>query len=126
MPSNSTRPVNLALTTMVFPPMAISSILHRLSGVALFLFLPIILYFLSLSLQDETTFTDLHLWLATPYCKAFLWLYTSAAWYHAIAGIRHLIMDAGFGEGLTAGRYSAIAVIGLGVVGALALGVLIW
>src|SRR3990167_2410781 len=120
------KPVNLDLTTMAFPPMAIASILHRISGVVLFLCLPVILYWLNLSLKNASSFTDLQLILANPYYKSLLWLFVSSLWYHLIAGIRHMFMDIGIGESLKAGYASANLVIILGILGALGLGVLIW
>lgn len=126
MKDKQKRPVNLDLTTMVFPPMAIASILHRISGIMLFLCLPAVLYWLDLSLRDVTTFTDLQLALANPYAKTVLWVFAASAWYHLLAGIRHMLMDVGIGESLHVGRVTAMWVIGLGVVGALMLGVWIW
>lgn len=120
------RPINLALTTMVFPPMAIVSILHRLSGVILFLFLPIVLYWLRLSLKDAGSFTDLQLILANPYYKGVLWLFLTALWYHLIAGLRHMLMDIGIGESLSSGCKSAKIIMILGALGSLCLGVFIW
>lgn len=125
-PACKKRPINLDLTTMAFPPMAIVSILHRISGVMLFLLLPLMLYWLNVSLHDVGTFTDLQLWLANPYCKILLWMFLSAAWFHSIAGIRHMVMDLGIGESLNAGRLSAFAVLGVGVFGALILGIWLW
>ena len=121
-----TKPMNLDLTTMVFPPMAVASILHRVSGVLLFLLLPWVLYLLALSLRDVSSFTELQLWLANPYFKVLTWMTASAAWYHLVAGVRHLLMDMGIGESLHAGRWSAIGVIGLGLVGVVVLGIWIW
>jgi succinate dehydrogenase / fumarate reductase cytochrome b subunit len=118
--------MNLDLTTMVFPPMAVVSILHRLSGVVLFLLLPGLLYLLELSLRDVSSFTELKLWLVSPYCKAFLWIYTSALWFHAVAGCRHLLMDIGIGESLHAGRRSSIAVMVVAALGFVVLGGLLW
>ncbi len=46
--------------------------------------------------------------------------------YHVIAGIRHLIMDMGFGESLRAGRMSAVSIIALAVILAIFLGIWIW
>lgn len=120
------RPVNLDLATLSYPPMAIASILHRISGILLFLLLPFMLYLLDLSLRDTSTFTDLRLWLANPYCKILVWVFASSALYHSLAGIRHMLMDIGLGESLAAGRRSSIAVLLLGVIGTLGLGVWIW
>jgi len=46
--------------------------------------------------------------------------------YHIVAGIRHLLMDAGIGETLQGGRFGSFAVITLGVIMAVISGVLIW
>ena len=121
------RPVNLDLGSLKFPPMAIASILHRISGVVLFLLLPMMLYFLSLSLESEATFSHLSTIVLAHSCyKLLLWVFSSALFYHVIAGIRHLLMDIGYGETLHAGRRSAIVVIGLSVLATVFLGVFIW
>lgn len=46
--------------------------------------------------------------------------------YHILAGVRHLLMDAGIGETLEGGRFGSYAVIILGVVAAISIGVWIW
>jgi len=58
--------------------------------------------------------------------KLVTWLILSMLAYHIIAGIRHLLMDAGMGETLQAGRAGAYAVMVLGVIAAVILGVCIW
>jgi len=120
------RPVNLSLTSLRFPPMAIASILHRLSGILLFILLPIILYFWDCSLCSDVSFQSLLITLQQPLAKLVLWGFSAAFFYHLIAGIRHLCMDMGLGESLSAGRASAIIVIGLGVLMFLGLGVWLW
>lgn len=120
------RPINLDLATLKFPPMAITSILHRISGLIIFILLPFMLYCLYLSLRSAESFAQLQLMLQSPYYKVLIWGFSSAFAYHLIAGIRHLIMDAGFGEDLCAGRRSAIAVIVLAVISTFLLGSWIW
>lgn len=105
------RPINLNLTTIRFPLPAIVSILHRISGVFLFLALPFLLCILSHSLTSATSFSQEQTWLSQPLPRFFLWLVLSAVIYHVIAGIRHLVMDFGFAESLQAGRCTAKAVI---------------
>lgn len=124
--NNNKRPVNLDLLTLKFPPMAISSILHRISGILIFVLFPIILFILGNSLHSEETFQQLGLMLTTPYYKLILWAFGSAMIYHVIAGIRHIIMDLGFGESLCAGRMSSIAVIILAAISVIFLGIWIW
>ena len=121
---NTKRPINLDLMTMKFPPMAIASILHRLSGLLLLLLLPYILYLLHQSLISAASFAQLNLFLTQPLAKFGLWLFLSALTYHLLAGIRHLLMDYGIGESLRAGKASAIFVIT--AAGILMIGIGIW
>ncbi|WED43189.1 succinate dehydrogenase, cytochrome b556 subunit [Legionella cardiaca] len=123
---NQKRPINLDLGTMKFPPMAIASILHRISGLVLFLLMPAMLYFLGMSLYSSDSFIELQHMLRTPLHKLLLWAFSAALIYHVLAGIRHLLMDAGYGEHLHAGRRSAILVIALAVIFTLLLGIWIW
>jgi len=93
-----TRPVNLDLTTVKFPLPAITSILHRISGVALFFSIGVVLYLLQLSLESEAGFERVtELLRATP-VKLMVWLILAGLLYHLIAGIKHLLMDWGLGE----------------------------
>lgn len=123
---NKKRPVNLDLGTLKFPAMAIASILHRISGMVLFLLLPLLLYFLYLSLDNEESYTNLQGILQSPYNKFLLWVFIAALIYHLLAGIRHLLMDVGIGEHLEEGRRSAIFVIGCSVVLTILAGIWIW
>lgn len=123
---NHQRPVNLDLGSLKFPPMAIASILHRISGLVLFLLLPIMMYFLSVSLQSSVSFDNLQTLLTNVYCKVILWAFTAALVYHVLAGFRHVFMDLGFGEHLVTARRSAIILIALAIVLTIFLGVWIW
>lgn len=123
---NKKRPVNLDLSTLKYPPMAIVSILHRISGVVLFLLFPIMLYLFSQSLHSDATFHQLQMTLANPYSKLLLWVFSGALMLHVLAGIRHVLMDIGFGEGLLAGRRSAISVMILAILSIIFLGIWIW
>ena len=102
------RPVNLNLATLKFPPMAITSILHRISGVLLFVLMPLIFYLFSLSLKSAEDFTAISNCI---YAKLILWAFFSAFGYHLLAGLKHLIADLGHHEGLVAARRSAYALL---------------
>lgn len=123
---NKTRPVNLDLGSLKFPPMAIASILHRVSGVALFLLLPIMLFIFGQLMHSEESFVRMHALLTHPCYKIVLWAFGSAWIYHMLAGIRHMLMDLGFGEHLGASRFTAILVIVLAILLTLFLGFWIW
>ncbi len=123
---NNRKPINLDITKLKFPPMAIVSILHRASGVLLFLFVPLMLYLLHASLASQDCFVALQHSLQNPGMKLLIWILMSAVLYHLIAGIRHVLMDLGFAESLQAGKVSAIVVLALGVIFVVIAGVCIW
>ena len=120
------RPVNLDLGSLKFPPMAIASILHRVSGLVMFILLPVMLCYLSMTLTSETSFNDIAAYFENPWRKLLLWAFCSAWVYHVMAGIRHILMDIGLGESLEAGRRSAVFVIFLAIVLIIFLGIRIW
>lgn len=123
---NKKRPVNLDLGSLKFPPMAIVSILHRISGVILFVFLPVLIFLLGISLRSEESFAQMKIMLTQPFYQLVLWAFSAALIFHLLAGFRHVLMDMGFGEHLCAGRRSAILVIALAVISTIILGIWIW
>jgi len=123
---NKKRPINLNLFSIKFPIMAIASILHRLSGVILFLFIPGLVWMLDKSLASAESFEQIKSCLSSFGCKLLIWILLSAIIYHVIAGFRHLIMDTGHLESLKGGRWSARIVIGLSVILSLLTGCWIW
>ncbi len=120
------RPINLDLATLKFPAMAIASILHRISGVLLFILFPIMLYLLQCSLKSTASFDETKALMAQPFLKVLTLGFLSAFAYHLFAGIRHLIMDMGYGETVKSSRFTAILVIGLGLLSMFGLGIWIW
>lgn len=120
------RPVNLDLTKFHFPLPAITSILHRISGVIIFVGTAILLWLLAESLSSEQGFQRVAEWLQSPLVKLIVWGTLAGLLYHLIAGVRHLLMDAGIGETLQAGRQGAIAIIVLSVISIVLAGVWIW
>lgn len=123
---NDKRPVNLALTTLHFPITAIISILHRISGLLLFLSLPIVLYLFQQSLASIEDFDSLQDCFQSVILRLVVWAILSALWYHLIAGIRHLLMDWGVGESKTGGRIGARVVLTLAIVAILLTGMWLW
>jgi succinate dehydrogenase / fumarate reductase cytochrome b subunit len=111
------RPVNLDIGTIKLPITSYVSILHRVSGVILFFAVAIFLWMLESSLASEQSFNDLAATLNNPVCQFIIWGSLAALAYHAVAGIRHLIMDMGFGEdSFESGRNSAWAAVVLAIV----------
>ncbi len=75
------------------PPSAIMSILHRVSGAGLFLFLPFLLYLLQESLMSEISFEHFRGIASHWFTKIILLGLSWAYAHHFIAGVRHLFMD---------------------------------
>jgi len=122
----SQRPVNLDLRTIKLPVTAYTSILHRISGVILFIDLAIILYALGKSLGSEEGFGEVKACLTSPLAKFVTWGLLSALLYHLVAGVRHLIMDMGIGETLEGGKLGSKIVIVISVVLIVLVGVWVW
>ena len=121
-----TRPVNLDITTFKFPLPAITSILHRVSGVALFIATAILLYLLQLSLSSEQGFSEAVAIMDGKLMKIVLWAITTGLFYHLIAGVKHLLMDLGWGETKQGAHLSAQITLGLAVLAAALAGAWIW
>ncbi|MDE2421554.1 MAG: succinate dehydrogenase, cytochrome b556 subunit [Gammaproteobacteria bacterium] len=122
----SKRPVNLPLSQVISvnlkSPVAIASILHRISGVVLFLLIPALLYVLQRSLASPQEFDVVHNEIFGNICVRFVvWVFLAGLIYHLFAGIKHLFADIGVAEELESGRTAAwlmLAASGVGIVAA--------
>jgi succinate dehydrogenase / fumarate reductase, cytochrome b subunit len=111
------------------PPAGIVSILHRISGAALFLMLPFIIWLFDTSVSSEMSYErfssvfvagvwGLPGWFVKLICLGLIWAYL----HHFIAGVRHLWMDATHSVTKEQGHSSALVTLVLGVLLTLALG----
>jgi len=124
--SRDTRPVNLDLGTINLPVTAYASITHRVTGVLMFFSSFLMLWALDQSLASEASFNAVAAVLSSPLAKLVSWCIASALTYHALAGVKHLIMDAGIGETMRGGVLGARIVFVLAAAAAAVWGVLIW
>ncbi len=121
------RPVYLDLSTIKLPITAYVSITHRISGVILLGGILLLFWMFDASLRSESSFDELQQQLATPLVSVVIWLVLVALAWHFWMGIRHLVMDLGYGESLRGGRISSFLGIAAFVVSALALaGWILW
>lgn len=120
------RPKNLNLFTIRLPVNAIISILHRMSGMALFLVLPALLWALSQSVQSEVSYTALAGMLQHWLAKLFVIGLSCAFFHHFYAGLRHLAMDVHWMTSLQKARISSRMVLCLDVLSVTALAFVIW
>jgi len=107
----SNRPVNLSmgqvLEVNLKSPVAIASILHRLSGVIVFLLVPVLLWLLDKSLSSPEGFAQVQEIFNGFFVRFIVWVFVAGLIYHFIAGIKHLLADLGFAEELQSGRVAA-------------------
>ncbi|MDP2379849.1 MAG: succinate dehydrogenase, cytochrome b556 subunit [Pseudohongiella sp.] len=120
------RPINLDFKTLRLPLPAITSILHRISGVIIFGGVFVLLWLLSSSLKSEAGFLDVQSWLAMPLVKFVVWAILAGLLYHLIAGVKHLVMDLGIGETLEGANTGAKLVVVVSVIAMLLAGVWLW
>ncbi|EKT61695.1 succinate dehydrogenase cytochrome b-556 subunit [Providencia burhodogranariea DSM 19968] len=121
------RPVNLDLQTIHFPITAISSILHRVSGVITFIAVGILLWLLGTSLSSPEGFQQVSEIMTGFFAKFILWGILTALAYHICGGIRHMLMDFGYvDETLAAGNSSAKVTFVITVILAILAGILVW
>lgn len=122
------RPTNVSpadLMKFSWPITAISSGLHRITGILLFLSVPLCLWAFQQSLTMNG-FIEIKGLFSGIFVKFLVWAILSMLFYHIIAGIRHLLMDAGIGESLEGGRRGSFMALFLGALVAITLGFLIW
>ncbi len=125
-PGQLNRPKNLNLFTIRLPINALVSILHRATGCALFLMLPIILLLLQFSLSSAQHYETVIAILHSPIIKLMVLGFAWAFFHHFFAGIRHLAMDVHWMTTLMKARYTSKVVLVLGALATLALAVKIW
>nr|WP_315900184.1 succinate dehydrogenase cytochrome b556 subunit [Ferrimonas balearica] len=124
---NKQRPVYLDLQQIQFPATAIASILHRVSGVILFVSIAVLLWLLATSLGSAQGFASVSEIMNSPIAKFVVWGILTALAYHFCGGIRHLLMDLGHFEGsMESGNNSARAAMAITVVLSVIAGIWLW
>jgi succinate dehydrogenase / fumarate reductase, cytochrome b subunit len=110
---NKNRPKHLALHKIRLPLPGLVSILHRLSGILLFLSLPLLLWMLQASTRSIETYTQLIEILQYAASKIVLLGLLWAFFHHFCAGIRYLAIDLHIGSSLAQARASSKWVLGV-------------
>ena len=105
------RPKHLNLLKIHLPITGIASINHRLSGLILFLAIPFSLYLFQLSLTSRTGFTEMLLFLSSPWIKLALVVLLWSFLHHLLAGFRFLLIDQNIGISLSVARKTALFVV---------------
>lgn len=119
MAQPANRVVFLNLAQIGMPVGAVTSILHRISGVLLALAIPAAAWLFARSLAGPESYRATADLLALPVARLLGIVCTWALAHHLLAGIRHMLMDVDAGSRLLHARRSAWTVNVLGVVIAL-------
>jgi succinate dehydrogenase / fumarate reductase cytochrome b subunit len=117
------------LRTYRLPPAGVVSILHRISGLLMFILMPLIIWMFDTSVSSEISFAKFSSafsiglgfipgWFMKLVALALIWAYL----HHFIAGVRHLYMDATHSVTKEFGHSSALLTLGLSVALTLILG----
>jgi succinate dehydrogenase cytochrome b subunit len=123
---NKKRPKHLALHQIKLPLPGIVSILHRVSGLLLFIALPLLLWMLQYSLASIETYTELMDILAYPLIKLILLGLLWAFLHHFCAGLRYLAIDAHLVRDLARARNSSKVVMAVSLLLTVIAGVKLW
>lgn len=120
------RPKFLALHEIRLPLPGIVSILHRVSGVGLFLLLPFLLFLFDRSLGTPESFVVFQDVISNWFIKLVLFGLLWAYLHHFCAGIRFLLLDMHIGGDLEPARQSSRVVLGVSIALTLIIGVVLW
>jgi len=121
------RPVYLNLVRIRLPLPGMVSILHRISGAALFLIgIPLLLLGLQWSLAADGSFASLRTALAQPLVKLVVFGLIWAYLHHFCAGIRFLLLDVHRGIELQPARRSSVVVLAVSLALTVLIGVRLW
>jgi len=123
---NKHRPKHLALHLIKLPLPGFVSILHRISGLLLFIALPLLLLMLQYSLRSIETYTQLLAVLVHPLVKLMLLGLLWAFLHHFCAGLRYLAIDLDYGVKLAQARASSKMVLAVSLVLTVLLGARLW
>lgn len=122
------RPVYLDLPKLA-SKMSITakiSILHRASGVLMFLAIPLVLFVLHMSLTNAEIYQTMHCACSTTFVKLIYLVLIWALMHHMCAGVRFLLLDIEKGVEKATAQKTAKIVLVVSLLLTAGLGVLIW
>ena len=115
------RPVYLNLLQIRLPVAGVMSIVHRITGLLMFLATPFMIYLLDLSLSSTHGFSRAGEMIQSGLGRLALFGVLWGLLHHLFAGVRYLLLDIHVGVDKPYYRYSAWAVLVAGPAAALIL-----
>jgi succinate dehydrogenase / fumarate reductase cytochrome b subunit len=98
------------------------SIVHRLTGAALYFGTLLLVWWLSAAAAGPHAYSAVQWFMETLVGRLILFGYTWALIHHMLGGIRHLVWDTGYGLGPTEREWLTVATL----VGSIGLTIIIW
>jgi succinate dehydrogenase / fumarate reductase, cytochrome b subunit len=120
------RPKYLNLMQIKLPIAGFASILHRVSGIGLFLTLPLLIWLLDISLRSAESFQVLQTVTGNVFVKLILIGLLWAFLHHFCMGIRILLIDIHVGVDKAKASMSAKVVLAVSLLLTLILGAKLW
>ena len=118
----ASRPLSPHLSIYRWPLTMAMSILHRITGVGLYIGTALLAWWLLAASAGGPAFDFVNGLFGSWLGLLILFGYTWALLHHMLGGLRHFIWDFGYGMGRPARDYLALA----NIVGSLALTVIVW
>ncbi|MBB3934061.1 succinate dehydrogenase, cytochrome b556 subunit [Aureimonas phyllosphaerae] len=121
----SARPLSPHLTVYRFRPTMAMSILHRITGGALYVGTALVVWWLIAAASGPDAFSYASAFFGSIIGRLILFGYSWALLHHMAGGIRHLIWDTGAGLGREESTKLAIATLVASLVGTVLLGLVV-
>jgi succinate dehydrogenase / fumarate reductase cytochrome b subunit len=119
-------PKDLNVFRIRLPVPGVVSILHRISGAAMFLFAWALLWLLQMTLESSDSFEQVGMladhWFAKVFLIGMLWAFL----HHFFAGLRFLLLDVHVGVALPAARALSWTVLAISLTLTVVLGAWLW
>jgi len=121
-PSPAARPLSPHLGIYRFTLTMAMSIAHRITGAGLYVGALLLAWFLLAASMDASAFAFFSGFIQSIFGRLILFGFTWALFQHLLGGLRHLIMDAGYGMDDPEREQLAMATL----IGGLALTIVVW
>jgi succinate dehydrogenase / fumarate reductase cytochrome b subunit len=121
-PSPAARPLSPHLGIYRFTLTMAMSIVHRITGAGLYVGALMLVWFLLAASMDASAFAYFSGFIQSFFGRLILFGFTWALFQHLLGGVRHLIMDSGYGMDDPEREQMALAT----VIGGFVLTIVVW
>ena len=121
-PTPRARPLSPHLSVWRPTMTYVMSIVHRITGVGLYIGVLLLAWFLIAASMDATAFGAASAFLNSIFGRLILFGFSWALFHHMLGGLRHFVWDAGYGMDAPQRDWLAMGTL----VGGLALTIVVW